>query len=251
RGAAQHRERHQAHGPGHGPRGDLDRRRGPPTAREGHAEGQGPVVDDDGRPLRLRRERAGHAAARLEDERHHRARRLGGRLVLRQVTFAPSPAERSSWLASTVIRRCGPATSRIDGWRQARRAPAERGEGRLTRHYSPSTSWSLSQSRLARLWNAGVSQTTRVSVSSPTASMATSGPSPGRGRYSRLTPLASTSRSPIRRRVRNVEDIPRRFLSRNSTRLYCEPTETMSRAPFSCAMSIATSWLVPGAGTTL
>src|SRR5439155_5681738 len=48
------------------------------------------------------------------------------RLVLRQVTFAPSPAERSSWLASTVIRRCGAATSRIDGWRQARRAPAER-----------------------------------------------------------------------------------------------------------------------------
>ena len=49
-------------------------------------------------------------------------------------TQGASPAERSSWLASTVIRRCGPATSRIDGWRQARRAPAERGERCLTRH---------------------------------------------------------------------------------------------------------------------
>ena len=45
--------------------------------------------------------------------------------------------------------------------------------------------------------------------------------------------------------------MPRRFLSRNSTRLNCEPTETISYAPFSCAISIAMSWLVPGAGTTL
>ena len=55
----------------------------------------------------------------------------------------------------------------------------------------------------------------------------------------------------MRSRVRNVEDIPWRLRSRNSTRLNCEPTETISRAPFSAAISIATSWLVPGAGTSL
>ena len=55
----------------------------------------------------------------------------------------------------------------------------------------------------------------------------------------------------MRSRVRKVEDMPARFLSRNSTRLKCEPTETISSAPFSAAISIATSWLVPGAGTSL
>ena len=55
----------------------------------------------------------------------------------------------------------------------------------------------------------------------------------------------------MRSRVRNVEDMPLRLRSRNSTRLNCEPTETISRAPFSAAISIATSWLVPGAGTSL
>ena len=35
-----------------------------------------------------------------------------------------------------------------------------------------------------------------------------SGRSPGRGRYRRRTPLASTRISPIRRRVRNVDDMP-------------------------------------------
>ena len=63
--------------------------------------------------------------------------------------------------------------------------------------------------------------------------------------------MASTRISPIRRRVRKVEDMPLRLRSRNSTRLNCEPTETISRAPFSAAISIATSWLVPGAGTSL
>ena len=61
---------------------------------------------------------------------------------------------------------------------------------------------------------------------------------------------ASVIFSPRRRRVMNVEDMPRRFLSMNSTRLNCEPTDTIREAPFSWAMSIATSWLVPGAGTT-
>ncbi len=70
------------------------------------------------------------------------------------------------------------------------------------------------------------------------------------GLYSRLTPLASTSVSPIRSRVRKVDDIPARFLSRNSMRLKCAPTETISSAPFSWASSIATSWLVPIAGAT-
>ena len=55
----------------------------------------------------------------------------------------------------------------------------------------------------------------------------------------------------MRRRVRKVDDIPRRFLSRNSMRLKCDPTDTISAADFSAAISIATSWLVPGAGTTL
>ena len=63
--------------------------------------------------------------------------------------------------------------------------------------------------------------------------------------------MASTIFSPSRRRVRNVDDMPRRFLSRNSTRLNCEPTETISAAPFSCAISIAMSWLVPGRGHDL
>ena len=63
--------------------------------------------------------------------------------------------------------------------------------------------------------------------------------------------MASTRISPIRRRVSSEEDIPRRLRSRNSTRLNWEPTETISRAPFSAAISIATSPLVPGAGTSL
>ena len=50
----------------------------------------------------------------------------------------------------------------------------------------------------------------------------------------------------MRRRVRNVEDMPLRLRSRNSTRLNWEPTETIRRAPFSAAISSATSWLVPG-----
>ena len=45
--------------------------------------------------------------------------------------------------------------------------------------------------------------------------------------------------------------MPLRFLSRNSIRLKCEPTITISSAPFSAATSIATSSLVAGAGTTL
>ncbi len=91
----------------------------------------------------------------------------------------------------------------------------------------------------------------RSSRSAPAAITTSSGVSPGRGRYRRLTPLASTRISPMRRRVRNVEDMPLRLRSRNSTRLNCEPTDTISRAPFSAAISIATSWLVPGAGTSL
>src|SRR5207244_2190634 len=50
-----------------------------------------------------------------------------------------------------------------------------------------------------------------------------------------------------RSRVRNVDDMPERFLSRNSTRLKCEPTVTISRAPFSAAIRSATSSLVAGA----
>src|SRR3954447_3319542 len=71
-----------------------------------------------------------------------------------------------------------------------------------------------------------------------------------RARYSRLTPLASTSLPPTRSRVRNVLAMPDRPLSRNSTRVAWVPTATMSSAPLSSASSIATSSLVPVAGNT-
>ena len=72
-----------------------------------------------------------------------------------------------------------------------------------------------------------------------------------RFRYSRDTPLASTSLPPTRRRVRNVLAMPERPLSRNSTSVACVPTATMSSAPLSSASSIATSSLVPVAGNTM
>src|SRR5207249_3344133 len=50
-------------------------------------------------------------------------------------------------------------------------------------------------------------------------------------RYRRLTPLASTSLPPTLSRVRKVEAIPPRPLSRNSTRVAWVPTATMSAAP--------------------
>ncbi len=65
--------------------------------------------------------------------------------------------------------------------------------------------------------------------------------------YSRLTPLASTSIGPSRSRVRNVDAIPRRPLSRNSTIVACVPTATISSAPASNARSSAASSLVPSA----
>ena len=46
--------------------------------------------------------------------------------------------------------------------------------------------------------------------------------------YSRLTPLASTSTGPSRSRVRKVDAMPRRPLSRNSTIVACVPTATIS-----------------------
>src|SRR5690606_20114969 len=67
-------------------------------------------------------------------------------------------------------------------------------------------------------------------------------------RYRRLTPLASTSLLPTRRRVRNVLAMPARPLSRNSIMLACVPTATMSEAPLSSASSIAMSSLVAVAG---
>ena len=50
---------------------------------------------------------------------------------------------------------------------------------------------------------------------------------------SRDTPFASIRISPTLRRVMKVEDIPARFRSRNSIRLKCVPTATISSAPFS------------------
>src|SRR5690606_3801790 len=57
-------------------------------------------------------------------------------------------------------------------------------------------------------------------------------------RYRRLTPFASTRASPTFIRTRNVDAIPARPLSRNSTMLLWVPTATISAAPFSCASSM-------------
>lgn len=69
-------------------------------------------------------------------------------------------------------------------------------------------------------------------------------------RYSRLTPLASTSLLPTRRRVRKVLAMPARPLSRNSTSVAWVPTATIRSAPLSSASSMAMSSLVPTAGKT-
>src|SRR6478736_6790492 len=65
--------------------------------------------------------------------------------------------------------------------------------------------------------------------------------------YKRPTPFASTSAGPSRSRVRNVDAMPRRPLSRNSTIVACVPTATISAAPASYAMSRAASSLIPSA----
>ena len=62
---------------------------------------------------------------------------------------------------------------------------------------------------------------------------------------SRETPFASIRISPTFRRVMNVDDIPARFRSRNSIRLKCVPTATISSEPFSYASSSARSSLIP------
>ena len=72
---------------------------------------------------------------------------------------------------------------------------------------------------------------------------------PTRGETRRDTPFASTSDSPTLSRVTNVEAMPARLRSMNSTRLKCVPTATISSAPRSCASSSATSSLIPGAET--
>ena len=51
--------------------------------------------------------------------------------------------------------------------------------------------------------------------------------------------------------MRNVEAMPPRPLSRNSTRVAWVPTATMRRAPFSSASSIAMSSLVADAGKVI
>ena len=70
------------------------------------------------------------------------------------------------------------------------------------------------------------------------------------GEKRRETPFASTRISPTFSRVTNVDDIPARSRSRNSIRLKCVPTATMSSAPFSKARSSAMSSLIPGIATT-
>ena len=64
------------------------------------------------------------------------------------------------------------------------------------------------------------------------------------------TPFASTSSSPTLSLVKNVDDIPARFRSRNSIMLKWVPTATISSAPFSYARSSARSSEIPAAGTT-
>ena len=83
----------------------------------------------------------------------------------------------------------------------------------------------------------------------PATTKTTSGQMPTRRLTRRETPFASTRISPTFSRVTNVDDMPARLRSRNSTRLKCVPTATISSAPFSYASSSAMSSLIPGAGT--
>ena len=67
----------------------------------------------------------------------------------------------------------------------------------------------------------------------PAAANAISGQTPTCRLASRDTPFASIRISPTFSLVTNVDDIPARLRSRNSIRLKCVPTATISSAPFS------------------
>src|SRR3954453_11532958 len=84
----------------------------------------------------------------------------------------------------------------------------------------------------------------------PVRAKVTKGIKPTRRETRRETPFASIRISPTFRRVTKVDDISARFRSRNSIRLKCVPTATISSAPFSKASNSATSSLIPGARTT-
>ena len=99
------------------------------------------------------------------------------------------------------------------------------------------------------LRSAGETRTATTTALIPAAAKVTSGQMPMRGETSRETPFASTSDSPTLSRVTNVEAMPARFRSMNSTRLKWVPTATISSAPRSCARRSATSSLIPGAET--
>ena len=83
----------------------------------------------------------------------------------------------------------------------------------------------------------------------PATANVTSGQIPTRGETSRETPFASTSDSPTLSRVTNVDAMPARLRSMNSTRLKWVPTATISSAPRSWASRRAMSSLIPGADT--
>jgi hypothetical protein len=84
---------------------------------------------------------------------------------------------------------------------------------------------------------------------SPASAKATNGQRPTCRLTRRETPFASMRISPTFRRVTNVDDIPARSRSRNSIKLKCVPTATISSAPFSNASRSAMSSLIPGAET--
>src|SRR5699024_9416251 len=121
----------------------------------------------------------------------------------------------------------------------------------------PSRSWMAARSPSSRAMTMrynvcpnSVEASATTIASSPASASSTICQVEIRVRYSWETPLASMSLEPTRSRVRKVEAMPARPLSRNSTSVAWVPTATMSSAPLSSASSMATSSLVPVAGKT-
>src|SRR5207248_3367723 len=117
-------------------------------------------------------------------------------------------------------------------------------------HPSPSPSLTRRTSRSIRWRSAGETAIATTIAARPARAKATNGSRPTRRLARRETPFASTRISPTFNRVTKVDDMPARSRSRNSIRLKCVPTATISSAPFSYASSSATSSLIPGAATS-
>ncbi len=131
------------------------------------------------------------------------------------------------------------------------RGRAQPGPGEAKpRPYSPSAFPRSRTSTSMALRNEGEATIAATTARRPAAQTRTSGQIPIRRLTSRDTPFASTSTSPTFSRATNVDAIPARSRSRNSTRLKWVPTATISSAPLSCASRSAMSSLIPGAETT-